>query len=64
MTAAAFQGSYCDMKFIKSRSVAQVVIEIPIEQAAAFVAAFGAPDPAKECPVAGAASCRAEAGST
>lgn len=50
--AAAFQGSYSDMKFIKSRSVVQIVIELPIEQAAAFVAAFGAPDPAKECPVA------------
>lgn len=50
--AAAFSGSYCDMRFVKSRKVAQIVVEIPIEQAAAFVAAFGAPDPAKECPVA------------
>jgi len=49
---AAFSGSYCDMRFVKSRKVAQIVVEIPIEQAAAFVAAFGAPDPAKECPVA------------
>ena len=49
---AAFSGSYCDMKFIKSRSVAQIVVEIPIEQAAAFIAAFGVPEPSKECPVA------------
>ncbi len=52
MSHAAFSGSYCDLKFIKSRSVAQVVVEIPIEQAAAFIAAFGAPEPSKECPVA------------
>ena len=52
MTAAAFQGSYADMKFVKSRSVVQIVIELPIERAAAFVAAFGAPEPSKECPVA------------
>ena len=51
-SATAFSGSYCDMRFVKSRKVAQIVVEIPIEQAAAFVAAFGAPDPAKECPVA------------
>jgi hypothetical protein len=49
---AAFQGSYADLKFIKSRSVAQVVVELPIEEAAAFVAAFGAPVPGSECPVA------------
>lgn len=52
MTKAAFQGSYADLKFIKSRSVAQIVIELPIEQAGAFVAAFGAPVPGSECPVA------------
>lgn len=52
MTRAAFQGSYSDLKFVKSRSVAQVTVEIPIEQAAAFVAAFGAPTPGAEIPVA------------
>lgn len=41
-SATAFSGSYCDMRFVKSRKVAQIVVEIPIEQAAAFVAAFGA----------------------
>ena len=49
---AVFQGTYSDLKFIKTRSVAAITIEIPIEQASAFVAAFGAPTPGYECPVA------------
>lgn len=52
MTAAAFSGDYVDLKFVKTRKVAQVYIEIPLEQAAAFVAAFGAPNPANGVPVA------------
>jgi hypothetical protein len=52
MTAAAFSGDYVDLRFVKSRKVAQVVVEIPIEQAAAFVAAFGAPNPSTGVPVA------------
>lgn len=52
MTAAAFSGDYCDLKFVKTRKVAQITIEIPIEQAAAFVASFGAPDPSQGVPVA------------
>lgn len=52
MTAAAFSGDYCDLKFVKTRKVAQITVEIPIEQAAAFVAAFGAPNPAEGVPVA------------
>jgi len=54
MTAdlAAFQGSYSDLRFVKTRSVAAITIEIPIEQASAFVAAFGAPTPGAEIPVA------------
>ncbi len=52
MKAAAFSGDYCDLKFVKTRKVAQITIEIPIEQAAAFVASFGAPDPAQGVPVA------------
>lgn len=48
----AFQGSYCDLRFVKTRSVAAITVEIPIEQAAAFIAAFGTPNPAVECPVA------------
>lgn len=50
--AAVFQGSYTDLKFVKSRSVAQVIVELPIERAADFVAAFGAPLPGAEIPVA------------
>lgn len=49
---AAFQGTYSDLKFIRSRGTAQVVIEIPIEHAGAFVAAFGTPQPSAEVPVA------------
>lgn len=49
---AAFQGTYADLKFIKTRKVAAITIEIPQEMAQAFVAAFGTPDPASEIPVA------------
>jgi hypothetical protein len=49
---AAFQGDYVDLRFVKSRKVCQVVIEIPIEAGSAFVAAFGTPDPSKGVPVA------------
>lgn len=52
MNEAVFQGDYTDLKFIKTRSACQVIIEIPIEQASAFVAAFGAPVPSSGCPVA------------
>lgn len=49
---AAVAGSYADLKLIKSRSVAQLVIEIPIEQAEQAVTAFGIPQPGKEVAVA------------
>lgn len=52
MTAAVFSGDYTDLRFIKGRKVAVVSVEIPIEQAAAFVAAFGTPNPATGVPVA------------
>jgi hypothetical protein len=52
MTPAAFSGTYSDLKLVKTRSVAVVHIEIPIEQATAFVAAFGMPLPGSERPVA------------
>lgn len=45
---SAFAGTYSDLRFIKSRKVAQVVIEMPIEDANRFLSAFGAPDPANE----------------
>lgn len=43
--AAAFKGTFHDMKFVKGRKQAQIIVEIPIEHAAAVVAAFGAPNP-------------------
>jgi hypothetical protein len=63
MTPAAFSGTYSDLKLVKTRSVAVVHIEIPIEQAAAFVAVFGMPLPGSERPVA-LALLKASPGST
>jgi len=45
---ATFKGTYSDIKLIRSRKVAVVCVEIPIEAATAFVNAFGMPDPASE----------------
>jgi hypothetical protein len=47
-----FQGDYVDCKFLRTRRVAQIIIEIPLERGAEFVAAFGAPNPAQGVPVA------------
>jgi hypothetical protein len=52
MASAAISGDYVDLKFVKGRKVAQIVIEIPIEAANAFVQAFGTPSPAEGVPVA------------
>lgn len=52
MSAAAISGTYSDLKLVKTRSVAQIVIEVPIEQAEAVVRTFGIPQPGKEIPVA------------
>ena len=49
---AAIQGDFVDLRFVKGRKVCQIVIEIPIEAGASFVAAFGTPDPSKSVPVA------------
>lgn len=46
--AAIFKGTYSDMRPVRSRKVVQIVVEIPIEQGAAFVAAFGMPNPGAE----------------
>jgi hypothetical protein len=48
----AFQGTFADFKLIKTRSVVQVVIEMPIEHGPAVIAAFGLPSPGAEIPVA------------
>lgn len=47
----AFDGTFADFKLIKTRSVVQIVIEMPIEKAQAVVAAFGLPTPGEEIPV-------------
>lgn len=44
----AIAGTYSDLKFIRTRKVCQVVVEIPIEQADNFVRAFGTPNPHQE----------------
>jgi len=49
---AAMQGDYVDLRFVKGRKVCQIVIELPIEAGAQFVAAFGTPDPSTTIPVA------------
>lgn len=50
--AAVFAGTYADFKTVKTRSVVQAVIEIPVEQAEAFLKVFGVPRPGAERPVA------------
>ena len=45
---AAIQATYADMKLVRTRSCAQLVFEIPIEQAPAAIEAFGVPLPGKE----------------
>lgn len=52
MTDAVFQGTYRDLKFVVTRGAAQIIVEIPIERAAAFVALFGTPNPGAEVPIA------------
>lgn len=49
---AAISGTYSDLKLVKTRSVVQIVVEVPIEQAEAVVRAFGVPQPGKEIPIA------------
>lgn len=45
---AVIDGVYADFKFVKTRGVAQVVVEIPLERAATFVEMFGVPNPSEE----------------
>ncbi len=41
-------GTYADFKIIKTRKVAQMVVEFPIEQAESFVSKLGLPKPHEE----------------
>lgn len=45
------QGSYANLVFIKTRKVAQMHIEFPLEYAEKLVSIFGAPNPEAEIPV-------------
>lgn len=45
-------GNYSDFKFVKTRSVVQIVIELPIERAQEVFDLLGAPLPGAEIPVA------------
>lgn len=47
----AIQGNYADFKLVKTRSVAQIIVEVPIERAEQVVKMLGLPVPAKEIPV-------------
>lgn len=49
---AIFTASFADLKIVRTRSVAQIVLEIDLAHAQAFVAAFGMPLPGVETPVA------------
>lgn len=43
MNEKIIQGTYADFKIVKTRSVAQFVVEIPLEQADAAIQMFGLP---------------------
>ena len=49
---AAIDGSYADFKLVKTRSVCQLVVEIPIERAEEAIRKFGIPQPGQEIAVA------------
>jgi hypothetical protein len=49
---AAIQGTFADFKTVKSRSVVQIVIEIPIEAGKHAIDVLGFPQPGAEIPVA------------
>ncbi len=49
---AAICGTFSDLKTVKTRSVVQMIIEVPIEHGEQIIAAFGFPRPGDEVPVA------------
>lgn len=49
---AAMTGNYADFKLVKTRSVVQMIIEIPIERGGEVTRMFGLPQPGEEIPVA------------
>lgn len=53
MTAnAVVSGVFADLKTVRTRSIVQMVIEIPVERAEEVVQMFGFPQPGAEVPVA------------
>lgn len=48
---AAIMGTFADLRSVKTRSVLQMIIEVPIEQAARVIEVFGFPQPGREIPV-------------
>ena len=48
VSQAVFRAAYSNLTFVRSRKVASISLELPIEQADAFIAAFGSPNPAEE----------------
>lgn len=44
-------GSYADLKIIKTRSVVQIVVEVPLERGKEVTDLFGLPQPNAEIPV-------------
>lgn len=48
MNNRVIQGTYADFKIVKTRNVAQLVIEVPLEQAQSAIQMFGVPTPQKE----------------
>lgn len=45
MSARAITGTYADFKIVKTRNVAQFIIEVPLESADEAITMFGLPDP-------------------
>lgn len=48
MTEAIIQGTYADFKLVRTRSVVQVIVEVPIERAGEVVERLGIPQPGNE----------------
>ena len=45
MTEAAFKATFHNIKNVMGRKVAQIILEVPIEQAPSVTRALGWPDP-------------------
>ena len=47
-TNRVIQGTYADFKIVKTRNVAQMIVEIPLESAQEAINIFGVPNPSVE----------------